>query len=312
MAVAGQVTVMRLTRVHLLLAAGMAVFGSGTPVSKVVTEAFPVFLASGIRMAVAAALLAAVLLATMGPDRVTCTVRGLDRKGWMLVGGIAVAGMFLFSVFMLYGMKEIPGAVGGVVMATTPAVTAAGAVLFLREHLDRWQAIGIGCAVAGVSAVNLGGAEGGGSGSVALGTALVFGAVCGEAAYTLLGKRLMQDAGPLFVAAAAAVLATLLFAPLAVAQATTFDATSPGWTDWLAVAWWGIGTMALGSVLWYAGVQRVPAATASGFMAVMPLSAVGLSYLLLDESFAWSHAAGLAAVLAGIAALARSGSRSEG
>jgi drug/metabolite transporter (DMT)-like permease len=46
-------------------------------------------------------------------------------------------------------------------------------------------------------------------------------------------------------------------------------------------------------------------------MAVMPLSAVGLSYLLLDEQFAGSHAAGLVAVLAGIAAIAHSGARSQ-
>lgn len=39
------------------LAAGMAFFGSGTPTSKLVTDAFPVFLASGLRMVIATAIL---------------------------------------------------------------------------------------------------------------------------------------------------------------------------------------------------------------------------------------------------------------
>ncbi|NJN57506.1 MAG: EamA family transporter [Leptolyngbyaceae cyanobacterium SL_5_9] len=48
---------------------------------------------------------------------------------------IAAIGMFLFSVFMLYGMKQISGVVGSIVMSTTPMVTALGAFLVLR---DRW------------------------------------------------------------------------------------------------------------------------------------------------------------------------------
>ena len=41
---------------------GMKIFGSGTPVSKIVTQAFPVFFGSGLRMTIAA-LLAPVAIA---------------------------------------------------------------------------------------------------------------------------------------------------------------------------------------------------------------------------------------------------------
>jgi drug/metabolite transporter (DMT)-like permease len=50
----------------------------------------------------------------------------------------------------------------------------------------------------------------------------------------------------------------------------------------------------------------VAGTTAAGFMGVMPVSAVLLSYLLLGEPFSLVHLAGMAAVLAGIAAVARS------
>lgn len=294
-------------RTFVLLGLGMAIFGSGTPVSKVVTGAFPVFIASFARMALAAAVLVPLMIRARrdrpGWERVLPRVPAPD---WARVAMIAVAGMFLFSVFMLYGMKEVSGAVGGIVMATTPAVTAAGAVLFLGDRVDRWKAIAIGSAVAGVLAVNLGGAEGSAGANVLLGSALVFGAVCGEAAYTLLGKRLSADLEPITIAALAALLTSLLFAPLAAAQLGQVDWASTETSDWIALAWWGLGTMALGSVLWYSGVARASGSTASAFMGVMPVSALLLSYLLLGESFQWIHLVGMALVLFGIASVIRS------
>lgn len=299
-------------RTYLLLAGGMAIFGSGTPISKVVTGAFPVFVASLVRMLLAAAVLVPLLALTRraANDEKPLLPR-LPVSDWLRVAGIAVAGMFLFSVFMLYGMKEVSGAVGGIVMATTPAVTATGAVLFLGDRLDRWTTIAIAAAVAGVLAVNVGGASGDGGGNLVLGSALVFGAVCGEAAYTLLGKRLSADVDPLTIAAIAAVLASLLFAPLAAIQLDQVEWGAIVLGEWLALAWWGLATMALGSLLWYAGVAKVPGTVASAFMGVMPVSALLLSYLLLGESFAWIHLVGMAAVLLGIAAVTRGGKESR-
>ena len=288
---------------YVLLAAGMAIFGSGTPVSKIVTDAFPVFVASGARMLLAAAALVPLMVVWERRTGRAGLLSSISGSDWLRLGMIALVGMFGFSVFMLYGMKEVSGAIAGIVMATTPAVTAAGSVIFLRDRLDRWKSLAIGLAVGGVLAVNLGTTGEGGGDNVVLGTLLVFGAVCGEAAYTLLGKRLTADLSPVSIAAIASVLATILFAPFAAAQLSELEPSTAAATDWAALAWWGLGTMGLGSVLWYLGVSRVSGATASAFMGVMPVSALLLSYLLLGESFEPIHAVGMAAVLAGIAAV---------
>ncbi len=292
---------------YALLCAGMAIFGSGTPVSKVVTDAFPVFVASTTRMILAAlALVPLMIWWERKHGERTSLLAGISGADWLRLTGIAVAGMVLFSVFMLYGMKEVSGAIGGIVMATTPAVTAFGSIVFLRDRLDGWKAIAIGLAVGGVLVVNLGLQGGGNGGDILLGTVLVFGAVCGEAAYTLLGKRLTADLSPISIAAIAAVMASALFLPLAALQVGDLNASSIAAGDWAALAWWGLGTMALGSVVWYLGVQQVAGTTASAFMGVMPVSALVLSYLLLGEAFEPLHLAGMAAVLAGIAAVTRS------
>lgn len=79
--------------------------------------------------------------------------------------------------------------------------------------------------------------------------ALVVGAVVCEATYSLMGKRLTSDLAPVVIAGAAAVIATIVFLPLALWDAWTFRWSAPTGGQWAAVAWWGAGTMGLGSWL---------------------------------------------------------------
>lgn len=209
---------------------------------------------------------------------------------------------------MLLGMQRAPGAVGAVVMATTPAVTAIGAVLFLGDRLGGARVLAIVLAVAGVVLVNVTADTARSVGDqVVLGSLLVFGAVVCEAAYSLMGKRLTGDLSPLLIAAAAAVGALLLFVPLAAWDAVRFDWSRPSVGQWVAAMWWGAGTMGLGSWLWFRGMRRVQPGTAAAFMGVMPVSALLLSYVLLGEAFSWLHVLGMALVLAGLAAVVRAG-----
>lgn len=274
------------------LALGMAVFGSATPVSKIVTGAFPVFVGSLLRVGIGAIVLAPFLVVRRSE------LTKLRRKEWLLVALIAVFGMFGFSALMLYGMKQVSGVGGAVVMSTTPAVTAAASMVLLGDKATWRKLAAIALAVAGVLLLQLG--QGGGSGQTQwLGIALVFGAVCCEAAYTLLGKTVSARVDPVVVAALAAAISVPLFVPFAVWQWPDVSTdVSPG--TWAAVAWWGAGTLALGSWLWYSGVAKAEGAVAAGFMGVMPASALILSYLLLGEAFRWIHLAGFAVVFAGV------------
>ena len=76
----------------------MAVFGSATPVSKIVTENFPVFTGAALRMLVASlVLLPWVALRTDQRE----ALKQAGRKDWLALGGVALFGMFGFTVFML-------------------------------------------------------------------------------------------------------------------------------------------------------------------------------------------------------------------
>ncbi|HET8727118.1 MAG TPA: DMT family transporter [Alphaproteobacteria bacterium] len=283
------------------LAAGMAVFGSATPVSKIVTGVMPVFVGGGLRVALGALVLAPFAI------RQWRDVRAMAARDWLLVVLIALFGMFGFSAFMLYGMGMVSGVVGAVVMSTTPAVTAAASMLFLKDQPTWRKLAAIALAVAGVLVLQLGQGGGSGSGGGAqgggtpfLGAALVFAAVCCEAAYTLLGKKASKRVDPVVVAALGAALAVPIFLPFAIWQWRDFAPGQIGAGAWIALVWYGAGTLALGSWLWYAGVAKAEGAVAAGFMGVMPASALILSYVLLGEEFRWVHLAGFAVVFAGV------------
>ncbi|NJL94573.1 MAG: DMT family transporter [Anaerolineae bacterium] len=222
-----------------------------------------------------------------------------------MLGAIALVGMFGFSVFMLIGMRHVSGVLGSSIMSTTPSITALGAFLFLNNQLG-WRKIGaVVLAVVGVLVLQLNreGASGGGE-QVLLGSVLVFLAVCSEAAFTLLGRVASEALNPVLITFLASLGALGLFLPFMLYDASRFDPSAVTLGQLLGLLWWGVGTLALGTVVWYSGVQRVEGSTAAGFMGVMPLSALVLSYLLLGEPFRVVHLLGFGIVLSGILLLA--------
>ncbi|NCC22758.1 MAG: DMT family transporter [Alphaproteobacteria bacterium] len=281
----------------LFLFFGMAFFGSGTPVSKMVGEAFPFMFASGIRMGLAAALLIPAALFT------TQKLFKLSRQDWLHVFVVALIGNVVFSLFMLNGMSMVSGVVGAIVMSTTPAVTAFASVIFLKESMNARKLFALILSLGGVVVINLASGKGGGDTGMmtqVLGSLLVFGAVCSEATYTLMGKVTMKTMPPLKLAGLSALLATIMFLPFVIWQAGSVDISSVEAQGWGALAWWGLGTMALGSLLWFNGVEQVPGHISAVFMAIMPVSALVLSYVLLDEAFEWMHLAGFGLTFAGV------------
>ncbi|MCH2546393.1 MAG: DMT family transporter [Alphaproteobacteria bacterium] len=284
----------------VFLLAGMTFFGSATPVSKLVGENFSPLVASTIRMWLAGMVLLPFAF-YHNPN-----FYKLPKALWLRVLGVALVGNIGFSVLMLYGMQMISGVAGSVIMSLTPAVTAIAAVIFLRESLHPRKIIALLIGVSGVLVIQIGTGKQGlkMDSQTFIGSALVFAAICCEAGYTLLGKKATEEISPLSLGCLAALLAGALFIPLAIYDWSNMQWNKVQMEDWAAVAWWGIGTMALGSVLWYSGVQKVPGHIAAGFMAIMPISALFLSYWLLDESFEWIHIPGFALALGGTGLMA--------
>lgn len=274
---------------------GMAIFGSATPVSKLVTESFNPWVGTGFRLLLALLLLLPILVAQRQH------FNKLQRKDYLVFTGIALIGVIGFTAALVYGMRFVSGVTGSIIMSTTPAITALGSFIFFSDQFGWRKITAIGLAVAGVLLLNISGeASAADSDQRWLGMLLVFGAVCCEAAYTLLGKKATQDVPSLFVAAITGTLAAIMILPVMLWQLQDFSLTEIDTNSLIALGWWGLGTMGLGSIIWYGGIAKVEGSVAAGFMGVMPVSALVLSYVLLDEKFRWIHMAGFALVFAGV------------
>jgi len=293
---------------YIELSLAMVIVGSSVVVGKLIVATFPVFLASALRFAIASGILVPLLLRREGISF------NWTRHDWKTLLLQSFTGVFLFSIFLLYGLKFTSAAEAGIITSSTPAIVGILSFLFLREKLSSYQMLGIGFAVFGVLLINFGATIDAARGQMPLlGNVLVFGAVIGEALFTIFRKTASDTISPLRMATAVSVFGLLFFLPFALYEAITFDFYSVSWTEWIPIVYYGVVVTVIGFILWFQGVTKVAASTAAVFTGIMPITAVLLSYLILQEAFAWSHVWGGLSVLAGLGLIVlESWRRSEG
>jgi drug/metabolite transporter (DMT)-like permease len=272
----------------------MAIVGSSVAAGKLVVETLPVGLAMGLRFALAAALSLPLLYRREGG------LPRLSARSWALLVVQALAGVFAFNWLLLWGLERTSAVSAGVVAGATPLVMGLASALVLGERPGWAGWGGIALAAAGVMAHNASGAGEGPAGASWAGLGLVLAAVCCETVFLLLRKALREPLSALAGATLMSCLGLVLFAPFAVADALTSGLSSLTPGAWVLVGWYGAGISVAAYLFWFRGVVATPAHAAGVFTGILPLSAVGLSALVLGESLDAAQAAGCAAVVAGI------------
>jgi drug/metabolite transporter (DMT)-like permease len=287
----------------------MVIVGSSVAAARFVSLTLPPHLVQELRFLVAACIAVPLLYRREG---------GLPRlpaRDWAVLFLQAAAGSLLFNVLLLAGVARLDAAAAGVVTSTTPAVMALASLVLLRERPGARALAGIACCVAGVLVLRLAPAPGTAgddfasgpltasgllteSGVDGMGLLLVLGAVCCETLFLLLGRTLRTPVSPLAASTACTLFGAVQFLPLALPEA--HRVAELGATGWLLVGYYGAVITVAAYVLWFRGVARVPAGTAGAFTAVLPVSALGFSALLLGEPVGWAHLGGVACVLCGI------------
>ena len=279
---------------YLCLGASMALVGSYVGLSKALVVVFPVFLLAWLRFGIAVVAMLGWLRAR--PDEQPLS--GHERRLLFLE---SFFGNFLFSVCMLYGVSLSSALAAGVIMAALPAVVAILSKLFLHERIARRVAMGIACAVGGIALVSASRHAGGGdAGSSVLGNLLLFGAVCCEAIYVVIGKRLTGHVGPKRISALINLWGFALVAPFGLWQALAFDFHAVSAASWGFLAGYSIAASVITVWLWMTGLKHVDAASAGTFTVLLPISAALVGVLFLGERFSAAQAAAFALALVGI------------
>lgn len=270
------------------LASAMALVGANVAVAKLLAEQLPIALVAMLRCLIAVAVLWPLARWRDGPVRPSGeALRNLALQ--------AVFGTAIYNAGLLAGLRLTTALEAGLVLATLPAVVALGSFLWLRERLSARQWAAAAVAGLGMAAITLA-RLGPGAGGAWLGNLLVFAGVLGEAAYVLLAKRIAGRVPVLTASLWMQVFSALVLAPFALPELGAAAALAEPRLLALLV-FHALTASVLCLLLWFAGLQRVPAGIAGTFTAFLPASAAVTAVLFLGERFGLVHAVGFALML---------------
>lgn len=285
----------RLSAVAALIAA-MILVGSSVAVGRLLVSTLPIHFASMIRFALASLVLIPLVMMLEG------RFPRISGRTLAILASQALCGSFLFTVFLLGGLRLTGAADAGVVAAATPAAVALLGWLFFKERPGGRAVLGICATTAGIAALGLG--QGSGTGTNVLwGNGLVLCAVVFEAVFLLLRRAIAAPLSPLAAAMWVSVLGLAFFLLPGLWQARTLRAATLTPLAIGELVYYGLGVTAAAYMLWFYGVMRVDAATAGGITGVMPVAALVFAAWLCDEQITIREIAGCTGVLAGIGIL---------
>lgn len=289
---------------YACLALSMSLVGSYVALSKPLVAALPVFLLAWLRFGIAGV---AMLHWLKKPDH-EAPMTGQTKRLLFLESFL---GNFLFSICMLFGVSMTGAVTAGVVMATIPAAVALMSWAFLGERIGARTWAAVGCAVVGVTLVSLskqalvtpvsvGPDANLATGHAVLGTFLLLGAVLCEAAYAVIGKKLVGALSPKRITALINLWGFVLVTPLGLWAAWQFDFSGVSGGSWLLLVFYALAASVWTVWLWMTGLKTIPAGQAGVFTVFLPVSAAAVGVVFLGESLNGLQALAFGVALLGV------------
>lgn len=288
--------------IHLKLIAA-AIFWATTPIfgRMLATYQAPYALAFG-RFAIATAALWLVLRAVSGAAP-AARPSARDWRDYLLLG---LTGIFLHNVLTLIAVEYVQANRANVIFASISLMVALIDIVLLRRLPPLLSLLGLAAGIVGTAivvtdgrlALLLAGALG-------RGEWLVLGAAASWAAYSVLGRPLLERYSPLVVTYHASLCGTLLLLPCVMLDADALGTLLRDPAAWAMTAFAGCLSSALGFLWFYQGVEQLGAIRSSAYINLVPIFGVLLAAVLLGERATIALLVGGALVIAGLVLLNR-------
>jgi drug/metabolite transporter (DMT)-like permease len=282
---------MRQSRVLLAGLGVVVLWASAFPAIRVASPVLGVFGLSFVRIAIAA--LALLVLAPL------LRVRLPARRDLPLILTCALLGMPAYQLLLNWGELAVPAGTASIIVAAAPLVSVTIAAIALRERLTVLKVVGSVIAIGGVAVVCLAHA------GVSLSTSvwIVVAAMVVQGIYHPLTRPLLKKYSGVEVATYGMVVGSVMLLPtLPLGWASLVTATPAAW---LAAAYLGLLPSALGFVLWGYAVGRLPVATSTSLLYLVPPVAVVIAFVWLGELPYWSELVGGLVVILGVVLVSR-------
>jgi drug/metabolite transporter (DMT)-like permease len=276
----------------LLLLLMATIWGINFSVVKFGTEAIAPLAFNGIRVALAAVALLAVIV-VQG--------RALPPRSqvWALLG-LGVLGNGLYQLFFVEGIARTRAGNAALVMAAGPALIALFGRFYGVEKVHLRGYAGIALSVIGIGIVMSGTAAAHEGSASLLGDILI---LCGSAtwaAYTVLLKPLTHSVDGVTVSALTMVGGAVpLLAVASPALVATPWRTVP-LDVWLAIGYSGLFALVLAYLIWYRGIKFIGPTRTAMYGNLQPIIAVLVAWVALGEVPTLTQGGGALFVFAGL------------
>jgi len=289
------------TATYAKLVAVPAIWGGTFIAGRILALAVPAAVGALLRYLVAVvALLVAARWLEGGLPRLT-------RRQVFGTALLGLTGILAYNLFFLGALARLPASRTSLIIALNPIVTIAVASLLLGERLSARRWTGVAVALAGVwIVVSRGDVLGSVFQAVGLGELLMFGGVCSWAAYTLIGRRVLEGLTPLAATTYASLWGTAMLALAAAPDLRALQSSDFSPPVVLSVLYLGVLGTSVAFVWYYQAVQRLGAARTVIFNNLVPVFGASFGVLLLGEPLLPSMLLGGAIAVTGVMLVSRS------
>lgn len=272
-----------------------AFFWGGTFIAgRIIAHDVGPFSAAFLRFAIASLFLVMLLRRDEG------ALPRLSRLDLISVVFLGLTGIFAYNVLFLTGLKTVTASRASLIIATNPIFIALAAHYLFRETLRSLNWLGILLCAAGAAIVISRGdmpslmKEG-----VGLGELFIMGCVVSWVLYALIGKKTMARLSPMAVVTYSSVAGGIMLLPCAFFEGIIPDFITWAGRDWFAIAYLGFFGTVIGFTWFYEGMKKIGASRAAIFINFVPVCAVIMAWVLLDEKPDVSLIAGAVLVISG-------------
>ncbi|WP_192564463.1 DMT family transporter [Pseudomonas gozinkensis] len=271
-----------------------ALLGIGYPVAKNAIESFPPWIFTCVTM-----LIGGIVLIPISLRFDKGALFSLSKKDWGIIAVQSVIGSVLYTVFLLYGMESSTAVMASIFTSLTPAFVLLLSAAVLKESLNVRKLIAIALAIGGVFLLTVPSSDATGHNTL-FGLAMLLLSTLSSAVYVIVAKKYSVDIPAATIALGICMTGAVFTLPMALNELSSFDYGLITKTNVSLLVFYGITCWAAPTLLFFAGVTKIPASAAGMAFAATPLTASLFSILFLGEHLTIFSAAALALVIISI------------
>lgn len=235
----------------------------------------------------------------------------INGKQAMNILFLGLTGIFAYNILFFTGLSLINANRASLIIATNPIFISLFSVLLFKDKLSFLKLTGLVLSVSGALVViSSGDISNIFNTGIGRGELAIFGCVISWVSYSLMGKPLMQTLSPMAAVCYSAVAGTLMLFFPALAHGLFSNIPTYGFMEWVDLFYLGFFGTVLGFFWYYEGIQKIGPMKAGVFINFVPVSAILLSYFILNEPVTRELLVGAVLVIAGVYLTNFSGFRS--